>query len=105
MDIKALGQKAGKIYGEWTRLRNAVYVCYPYARTAGATINDVNTHLANVKAPRRGRKGYARNKRELRRQFAEPRQSFSDYQVWDPDEAYQSIKPSNSRFEIIKKRI
>src|SRR5689334_13742569 len=27
---------------EWTRLRNAVYVTYPYAKRAGVIINDIN---------------------------------------------------------------
>ena len=50
---KLSGKKLEKYMEEWTRLRNAVYVCYPYARTAGATINDMNTHLANVNSRRR----------------------------------------------------
>ena len=35
-------EKLAKYIEEWTRLRNAVYVTYPYARIAGATINDIN---------------------------------------------------------------
>ena len=42
-------EKLAKFIEEWNRLRNAVYVTYPYARIAGATINDINTNLANVK--------------------------------------------------------
>jgi len=34
---------------EWTRLRNAVYVTYPYARRAGYIINDINSKLAGIK--------------------------------------------------------
>src|ERR1700683_4814141 len=30
---------------EWTRLRNAVYVTYPYARKAGVIINDINSKM------------------------------------------------------------
>ena len=33
----------------WTRLRNAVYVTYPYAKTAGKLITDVNNQLAGVR--------------------------------------------------------
>lgn len=29
----------------WNRLRNAVYVTYPYARVAGTTINQINSQL------------------------------------------------------------
>ena len=31
---------------EWTRLRNAVYVTYPFARRAGIIMNDINSKLA-----------------------------------------------------------
>lgn len=40
--------KLAKYIEEWNRLRNAVYVTYPYARIAGATINDINQKLATV---------------------------------------------------------
>ena len=33
---------------EWTRLRNAVYVTYPYARKAAFIINDINYKLATI---------------------------------------------------------
>ena len=45
---KLSGKKLAKYQEEWTRLRNAVYVTYPFARTAGATINDINTHVAKL---------------------------------------------------------
>ena len=38
--------KLAKFIEEWTRLRNAVYVTYPYARIAGGTINDINKTLS-----------------------------------------------------------
>ncbi len=37
-----------KRYEEWTRLRNAVYVTYPYARKAGMILNDMNAKLATL---------------------------------------------------------
>jgi hypothetical protein len=37
-----------KFVQAYNRLRNAVYVTYPYARTAGITLNDVNAHLEKV---------------------------------------------------------
>lgn len=40
--------KLEKFKQEWTRLRNAVYVTYPYARIAGATINDINAQMAGL---------------------------------------------------------
>src|SRR5271169_1719655 len=36
-------RKLAKFLEEWNRLRNAVYVTYPYARLAGITINDINS--------------------------------------------------------------
>ena len=33
----------------WTRLRNAVYVTYPYARKAGIIMNDINAQLKQMK--------------------------------------------------------
>src|SRR6478752_5068232 len=35
-----------KHYAEWTRLRNAVYVTYPYAIAASRVMNDINAQLA-----------------------------------------------------------
>jgi hypothetical protein len=64
---------------EWNRLRNAVYVTYPYARIAGATINDINAHLVN--ASKKQRKAYIKTReKELRKQFTEPLENMSVYQ-------------------------
>src|SRR5574343_1647920 len=64
----------------WTRLRNAVYVTYPYARRAGSVFNDVNAHLALIKGPE-ARKKYIRSReKELRKEFAEPLSNLSVYQ-------------------------
>src|SRR4051812_29264715 len=35
-------------WAEWSRLRNAVYVTYPYAKAAGKVMNEVNALLVNV---------------------------------------------------------
>ena len=38
---------------KYNRLRNAVYVTYPYARRAGAVMNDIHHHLSGItKSPR-----------------------------------------------------
>ena len=72
--------KLAKYLEEWSRLRNAVYVTYPYARIAGATINDINTKLANVSS-RRQRKEYIKTReKELRAQFTDPMENLSVYQ-------------------------
>ena len=77
---KLSGKKLEKYMEEWTRLRNAVYVTYPYARTAGQTINDINTHLANVSS-KKDRKDYIKSReKDLRKQFTEPLSNLSVYQ-------------------------
>jgi uncharacterized protein DUF4294 len=72
--------KLAKYIEEWSRLRNAVYVTYPYARIAGTTINDINTRLANVSS-KKERKNYIKTReKELRAQFTEPMENLSVYQ-------------------------
>ncbi|OQP52590.1 hypothetical protein A4H97_25030 [Niastella yeongjuensis] len=64
---------------EWTRLRNAVYVCYPYARRAGAIMNDINAHISQM--PDKDKKTYIKSReKELKKQFAEPLSELSIYQ-------------------------
>src|SRR5215212_4966978 len=46
---------------EWTRLRNAVYVTYPYARKAAFIINDINSKLAGIE-DRSDRKKYIKSR-------------------------------------------
>ena len=73
-------KKLEKYIAEWTRLRNAVYVTYPYARVAGYTINDINAKLANVKS-KKERKDYIKTReKELRKSFADPLSNLSVYQ-------------------------
>jgi hypothetical protein len=77
---KLSGKQLAKKMEEWTRLRNAVYVTYPYARTAGATINDINAQLTNVSSKKQ-RKDYIKSReKELRKQFTEPLSNLSVYQ-------------------------
>src|SRR2546421_4331292 len=64
--------KLAKILEAYNRLRNAVYVTYPYARAAGAVINDVNGHLQGVNS-RSQRKDYIKTREaELKKQFSDP---------------------------------
>ncbi len=63
----------------WTRLRNAVYVTYPYARKAGAIMNDMNAKLAHM--PEGEHKGYIKSReKELKKEFADPLTQLSVYQ-------------------------
>jgi hypothetical protein len=73
-------EKLARAIAAYNRLRNAVYVTYPYARTAGATLNDVAAHLEGV-ASRSDRKDYIKSREsELRKQFSEPLENLSVYQ-------------------------
>jgi len=64
----------------WTRLRNAVYVTYPYARKAGAIINDINTKMALLNTEKE-RKAYLRSReKELRKEFTDPLEQMSIFQ-------------------------
>ena len=60
-----------KARAEWTRLRNAVYVTYPYARRAGMVFNDVQAHLLHIKDPGERKKYIKSRERELRKEFTE----------------------------------
>lgn len=64
---------------EWTRLRNAVYVCYPYARRAGIIMNDINARIVNMNDSDKKKYIHSREK-ELKKQFAEPLSELSIYQ-------------------------
>lgn len=65
---------------EWSRLRNAVYVTYPYARTAGYLLNDMNAHMVTMTSKTQ-RKDYVKTKeKELKAQFADPLSNLSVYQ-------------------------
>ncbi|MEO7393431.1 MAG: DUF4294 domain-containing protein [Chitinophagaceae bacterium] len=72
--------KLKKFIDEWTRLRNAVYVTYPYARIAGGTINDITANLAKVNSKSK-RKTYIKSReKELKNQFSDPLSNLSVYQ-------------------------
>ena len=65
---------------EWTRLRNAVYVTYPYARKAGLIINEMNAKMALLSTEGE-RKAYIQSReKDLRKQFAQPLEQLSIYQ-------------------------
>lgn len=65
---------------KWTRLRNAVYVTYPYAKRAGAVLNDINLNLTNV-TDKEARKTYIKSReKELKKEFTDPLTNLSVYQ-------------------------
>jgi hypothetical protein len=65
---------------EWTRLRNAVYVTYPYARRAGSILNEMKIKLAGL-ASESQRTAYIKTReRELKKEFTDPLEKLSVYQ-------------------------
>jgi Domain of unknown function (DUF4294) len=64
----------------WTRLRNAVYVTYPYAKTAGKIISEVNMQLANVPDEKQRKQIIKSREKELKRDFADKVTNLSVYQ-------------------------
>ena len=65
---------------KYNRLRNAVYVTYPYARKAGLILNDINHKLENI-SERNIRKKYINSReKELKKEFTTPLTNLSIYQ-------------------------
>src|SRR6516165_5961845 len=65
---------------EWTRLRNAVYVTYPYARKAGFILNDMNAKLA-LMSSESDKKSYIKTReKDLKKEFTDPLEKLSVYQ-------------------------
>ena len=65
---------------KWTRLRNAVYVTFPYAKRAGIVMNDINKHLAGITDPGARKKYIKSRERELKKEFTDPLTNLSIYQ-------------------------
>ena len=65
---------------KYNRLRNAVYVTYPFARKAGIIMNEMNARLASI-TDKQERKKYIKTKESvLRRDFTDPLTNLSVYQ-------------------------
>jgi hypothetical protein len=65
---------------KWTRLRNAVYVTYPYAKKAAVIINDVALNLSKIKDEGERKKYLSTREKELKKEFTEPLTNLSVYQ-------------------------
>lgn len=75
-----IAEKWKRYWTEWTRLRNAVYVTYPYAKRAGKIMNEINTKLINV-TDRKQRKAIIHEREaELRKEFTSKLSKLSVYQ-------------------------
>lgn len=69
-----------KQYADWTRLRNAVYVTYPYARSASKVMNEINAQLVNVHDKDQRKQIILAREAELKKEFADKIQNLSVYQ-------------------------
>lgn len=65
---------------KWTRLRNAVYVTYPYAKRAGYVFNDIEKHIAQSNNKRFISRYIKSREKELKKEFTEPLKNLSVYQ-------------------------
>ena len=69
-----------KAIASYNRLRNAVYVSYPYARKAGIVLNDINTKLEKISAESARKKYIKSREKELKKEFTSPLTNLSIYQ-------------------------
>ena len=67
-------------YAEWTRLRNAVYVTYPYAKAASRIMKDINARLVNVTDKKQRKAIIHSREKELRKEFTDKLTNLSIYQ-------------------------
>ena len=75
-----LSAAQAKANAQYNRLRNAVYVTYPYARRAGAVMNDINAKLTAVKEKEDRKKYIKTREKELKKEFNDPLTNLSVYQ-------------------------
>jgi hypothetical protein len=64
----------------WSRLRNAIYVTYPYARQAGQIVNEINASLRGIADQSVRRQLIKRREKELKQSFADQLTKLSVYQ-------------------------
>ena len=67
-------------WADWTRLRNAVYVTYPYAIAASRVMNEVNAKLNGVTDKNKRKAIIKSREKELKKEFADQLVKLSVYQ-------------------------
>lgn len=73
-------QKWKDYWADWTRLRNAIYITYPYAKASGRIMNEINVKLVNVVDNSERRKIIKSREKELKKEFADKLTKLSVYQ-------------------------
>ena len=99
--ISRMDEKAMSNVAKYNRLRNAVYVTYPYARRAGIVMNDINAKLDGVDVKSKRKDIINAREKDLRTQFAKP---LSDLSVYQGKVLMKLInrETGNNCYEIIK---
>jgi hypothetical protein len=69
-----------KYWAEWTRLRNAIYVTYPYAKTASRIMNEINGQLVGVSDKKLRKEIIRKREKDLKRDFTDKLTNLSVYQ-------------------------
>jgi hypothetical protein len=72
--------RSRRMAAAWTRLRNAVYVTYPYAIKASAIMNQINAELVNITDKRKRKAIIKAHEKELKKEFADKLTQLSVYQ-------------------------
>ncbi|MBX3241565.1 MAG: DUF4294 domain-containing protein [Chitinophagaceae bacterium] len=75
-----LSREQRKALREWTRLRNAVYVTYPYAKKAGIVFNDIEKNLSQIPDKKKRKEYIKTREKELKEEFTKPLTNLSVYQ-------------------------
>lgn len=78
--VEKLPKKFRKQREAWTRLRNAVYVTYPYAKSAAKILKDVNAKLATIEDKKERKKYLAEVEKKMKDQFGNKLENLSVYQ-------------------------
>ncbi len=98
---RVLTAQERKRKAEWTRLRNAVYLTFPYALASSKIMNEINVKLVGVKERSDRRAIIKTREKELRKEFADRLTNLSIYQ----GKVLMKLiyrQSGNSCYEIIK---
>lgn len=86
----------------WTRLRNAVYVTYPYAKKASVVFKDVNNHISKM-TDKAAISAYINSReKQLKKEFTDPLTNLSIYQGKILMKLINRETGGNTCYEILK---
>lgn len=81
VEVRAkMTQQWKNYWADWTRLRNAVYVTYPYAISASRIMNEINAKLVGVADKKERKKIIHSREKELKKEFGDKLTNLSVYQ-------------------------